>query len=160
MKKNVRLVMSLPIALALTFVGCNSDKSTGPSNNAPVNIPFSSQASWCAGYAPGVIHVTQLMGPSGASTTNVLPGVWVVKGTYTLTGTAYTTAVIQMSFLGSVVTADGTGSVAQVPYTVTAANLSGTFEARGGFLQLTSGPGTPGVMIASGSSALDCVSLQ
>lgn len=158
MKSASPYLLALCAALACAPLGCKSDKSTGPSTSL-VTIPFTAQDSWCAGYAPGVITVTQLLGPSGASTTNVLPGTWVVRGTYNLTGTGYTNAVIEMSFLGSVVVAQNGQSVPQVPFTISG-TLSGNFEARGGFLELTSGPGTPGAMISSGSNALDCLVLH
>lgn len=147
-------------AFAVGWLGCGGDKSTGPDSSGPVNIPFSSQSSSCAGYAPGVIHVTQLLGPRGASTSNVLPGVWMARGTFALGGTAYTSAEIRIGFVGSVVVAEGANSVPQSPHVVTAANLSGSFEATGGFIRLEAGPGTPVVMISSGSSALDCVTLH
>ncbi len=151
--------LALCAVLTSVLVGCSSDKSTGPSSTTPVTIPFTSQSSWCAGYAPGVITVTQLLGPSGSTTSNPLPGTWIVRGTYDLTHTSYTSAKIEMSFLGSVVTGENGQSIQEVPYSISG-TLSGTFEAKGGFLRLESGPGTPGAMISSGSNALDCVVLH
>lgn len=155
MKRISRRMLLAGFALAATSWACGD--TTGP--GGMVDVPFSGQRSWCAGFAPGVINVTQLMGPRGASLTNVLPGVWLARGTYDIAGTGYTSAVIDIGFIGNVVTGQDGESVEQVPYTVTGGALSGSFEAKGGFLQLTDGPGTPTVMISSGSSALDCVEL-
>ena len=153
----IRMVLGGVMLCAASWACGGDGDTTGP--DAMGNIPFSGQSSTCAGFAPGVIHVTQLMGPRGASLTNVLPGAWLARGTYDLTGTAYTTAEIFITFEGTVVTGENGQSIEDVPYMVNAANLSGTFEATGGFVRITSGSGAPGVMIASGSSALECIGL-
>ncbi len=155
MKPVIRCSVAACAALACASIDCKSDKATGPSL---VEIAFSSHSHWCAGYAPDVVTVTQLLGPNGASTTNPLPGVWVARGVYNLTGSGYTSAVIELGFIGSFVTSENGQSVEQVPYTITGA-LTGSFEVRGGYVRLEAGPGTPAVMTVSGSSALDCIEL-
>jgi hypothetical protein len=147
-----------------SLAACSSGKgegTTGPSSSSPepVNIPFSRQERWCAGFVPNALNVTQLLGPPGSTTANPLPGTWIVRGTYNLPSTSYANVTIEASFLGSVVTAQNGQSVPQLPFTVPAGQRSGSFEARGGFLSRTSGPGTPGALMSSGSSALDCVAV-
>jgi hypothetical protein len=142
------------------LIGCGSESSTAPSApSGPEPISFSRSERWCSPFNPGVLTVSALLGPRGSTTSNTLPGTYVARGAYNLTGTGVTGGTIEVGFLGSVVTGEGGQSVQQHPYVVPAGMLSGTYEASGGFLRRTSGPGTPLVDLVSGSSVIDCVAL-
>jgi hypothetical protein len=155
--RHQRLAAGMLAAIA-GACGGGSDGGTGPSDDL-VAIAFSSVVRWCSPFNPGVLTVTQLLGPRGATLTNTIPGRYVARGTYTLTGTGITSGEIEVGFAGSVVTAEGGESVAQQPHLVSGGG-SGSFEARGGFIRRTSGSGRPLVNFFSGSSAIDCVELR
>jgi hypothetical protein len=147
------------LAATCILSACSSDKATGTSDEM-VRISFARQQSWCAGFLSGIVTVTELWGPSGATLSNTTPGKYMMRGTYNLPVTSTPSNVgISMSFDGSVTTAQGSQSVPQVDFSVPAGSKQGSFEVRGGFLSRTGGTGRPGVMASSGSSALDCVAL-
>jgi hypothetical protein len=108
---------------------------------------------------PGVAVVTELLGPRGATLSNTTPGHYTIRGTYTLPPGAGSGITIELTFAGSVTIQSGSESVEQVPFVIPTGSLQGNFEARGGFLSRTSGTGRPGIIVAAGSSALDCVEL-
>lgn len=154
-----RVHAGIALVLALTAAACGGDDGpTGPAQE--VQIPFTSQQSACAGVFPGILTVTALYGPSGATVNNVIPGTYRVTGTYDLTGSGVTTGTISLGFLGSVVTGQGGQQAASQPFTVPVGSLTGNFQAIQGFLQLTAGSGRPVVDFVVGSSAYDCVSLH
>jgi len=144
-------------------VSCGALIACGGSDGGPSNdlarIAFSQVQRWCSPFNPGVLTVTELWGPAGSTTANPLPGTYLAKGRFNLTGTGVTDGTIEVGFLGTVTTGQNGESVEQRPDTVSAGQVSGPFEARGGFLTLQSGPGTPTVDFFSGSSVIDCVAL-
>lgn len=145
------------LVCSATLLACGGSDG-GPSDSL-VRINFTLVDRWCAPFNPGVLTVTELWGPAGSSTANPLPGRYMARGTYDLTGTGVGDGTIDVGFLGTVTTSQNGESVEQRPHTVSAGQVSGSFEARGGFLQLQSGPGTPLVDFYSGSSVIDCVAL-
>ena len=146
------------VALVGALVACGSDDGTGPPGGL-VRIQFTRVEEWCAAFNPGVLNVTELWGPRGATVANPTPGEYMARGSFDLAGTGVTSGSISVGFLGNVITGSGGQSIDQQPHTVSAGETSGTFEARGGFLELQSGPGTPVVDFSSGSSMIDCVAL-
>lgn len=153
---NSRAVAALLVGAVLS--SCGGDKATGPEASALVNIPFSRQETWCAGFFPGIIQVSELRGPRGATITNITPGTYQARGTYDLTGSGVTGGVIELGFLGSVVTGQNGQQAESRPQTVSG-TLTGSFEVVQGFLELTQGPGTPTVDFVVGSEVYDCVAL-
>jgi hypothetical protein len=153
------LARGVAVALVLAALdGCGGDGATGPDHL--VRIPFTQQQTWCAGVFPGILTVTDLYGPRGATVDNVLPGTYRAVGTYNLTGSGVSSGVVEVGFLGTMTTGQGGQQAASHPDTIPAGSVTGSFDAIQGFLELSAGSGRPLVDFVVGSSVYDCVSLH
>jgi hypothetical protein len=142
------------IALSVLF-GCGgSDSATGPSGDLVV-MTIAGQTH-DAGSAP-ILTVTSLRGPTGATVTNIKPGEYVVRGTYSYNGAITGPATLELTFNGSFnyTPSNKHDQTVQAP--------TGSFEVSVKVDAWVTGAGNPRVCIFPGTqiagSSADCVQL-
>ncbi len=158
MKKADLLRVALLVLLMLSFfMACDKDNPTGPSDGL---YPMTwSRVEHYYGGSTGYLTITELFGPKGAKVNKVIPGKYLARGTYNLTGSSFTTGEIDLGFIGSVITSEGGKIAESKTYTITQGQLTGTFEVVQEFFKLQSGPGNPCVSFVVGSTMWDRITL-
>jgi hypothetical protein len=144
-----RLVASLVIAAVLA--GCEgdggSDQGTTSEDATPGLHPIAfSSYSHGSGFEH-ILTVTEFFGPEGASLNNIVPGTYVARGTYDLTGTAVLqrlgdgSASIALGFMG----AQRFGNVQE--HSVSAAQPTGAYEVRHEIVEVVETLSSPNVKL-------------
>jgi hypothetical protein len=100
------------------------------------------------------LTVKELLGPPGATIKNIIPGTYVARGTYDLTGSSFTNGTISLGFLGKVSIGAG-----ERDFLITEGQLTGTFEVNQVLLEMFKGPFTPYVDFTVGHWMHDRVEL-
>ena len=111
------------------------------------------------GSSNNFLTISELLGPQGASISNIVPGTYIAKGIYDLTGSRYTTGKISLRFLGTIVTAEYGKTTEMIEYIIPDGKLRGSYAVMQEILRLESGPGTPSVGFVVGSTVHDCITL-
>ena len=100
------------------------------------------------------LTVEELLGPPGATIKNIIPGSYVVRGRYDLTGSPYTNGKITLGFSGKIISGDGEND-----FIIKEGKLTGTFEVNQVLLEKLKGPFTPYVDFIVGPIMHDRVEL-
>lgn len=144
MKKIAYLKISLLILLTIhLLVGCGKDS---PISWSRVRHDIGDRH---------ILTISELIGPNRARIGNIIPGKYIAKGTYDLTGTSFTTGEIRLGFSDSY-TFLGEG---QKNYIIPDGQLSGNYEVILELYRLNSGPGNPCVDFVVGSTMYDRIKL-
>lgn len=157
MKKFFYRFLTLFVIVTSCFLlSCDEDN---PTESSQLYVITWSRAEHYYGSSSHYLTITELKGPKGASVTNIKAGKYVAKGTYDLTGSGYTTGEISLGFIGSIITGEDGKTAESQTYTITAGQLTGTFEVIQEIIRLESGPGNPCVSFVVGSTMHDRVTL-
>lgn len=142
-----------------TACGGDGDGSTGPEGPSSGLVPISWTRAEHQCPGPAILTVTELFGPRGARIGNIIPGTYLARGRYNLTGTSLTGGEISLGFLGRIITGlDGTMAEERT-FIVPSGELTGTYEVVQGILELAEGPGNPVVDFVIGNTVHDCLAL-
>lgn len=139
--------------------GCGKkDSPTESSSDSLVQITWN-RVEHYYGSSHNYLTISELMGPSGASVRNIIPGKYIARGTYNLTGSGFTNGTISLGFVGSIITGENGRFAEQKEYIIPNGQLQGSYEVIQEILRLESGPGNPTVSFVVGSTLWDAVTL-
>ena len=157
MKKVNYLRIGLLVLLTnYLLIGCSKDSPTEPSSTL---YPISwSRVEYYYG-GESILTISVLLGPKGAGISNIIPGKYIAKGTYDLTGSSFTTGEISLGFLGNIITGEDGKTAEEKDHTILDGQLSGSYEVIQEIFRLESGPGNPVVDFVVGSTMHDRITL-
>jgi len=157
MKKVAYLRITLLILLTIhLLIGCDKDSPTEPSSE--LNAISWSRVEHYYGNR-NILTISELLGPKGARIGNIIPGKYIAKGTYDLTGSSFTTGEIHLGFLGNIITGENGKTAEEKTFIIPDGQLSGNYEVIQEILRLESGPGNPCVDFVVGSTIHDRITL-
>jgi hypothetical protein len=113
-----------------------------------------SRAEHYYGGSTGYLTLNELIGPKGATANKIIPGKYIAKGTYDLTGSQFTTGEINLGFRGSSSLGRGGKS-----YIIPEGQLTGSYEVMEELSKLESGPGNPHVDFMVAHTMHDSITL-
>jgi len=145
------------ISAVCLLTGCGKDSPTEASSQL-YRISWNHVEHYY-GSSNHYLTITELWGPKGARIDNIIPGKYVAKGTYNLTGSSFTDGVISLKFIGTIITGENNKTAEVKTYTIPSGQLTGTYEVIQGIIRLESGPGNPCVDFVIGSTMYDMVTL-
>ncbi|MFC2083540.1 hypothetical protein ACFLS9_00640 [Bacteroidota bacterium] len=157
MKKVSYLRISLLILLtSYLLIGCGKDSPTEHSSG--LNPILWSRVEHYYGDS-NILTISELLGPNGARIDNIIPGKYVARGTYDLTGNSFTTGEISLGFLGNIITGEGGKTAEEKDYIIPDGQLRGSYEVIQEIIRLDSGSGNPVVEFVIGSTMYDRITL-